>query len=223
MTQILTLPEKYKVPAPLVGSPLADLKESLTNFERLRKLREYQTPITMRSFSRFAVGILCLTLAPYFAYLNDEYPDVRVMGYLLQGKPPGARPGLLMCPHPPITGVLTRAEACPSGSEGTDGDWRAIERSRYILLSGFPQCKSHIPPPSPAQYHPTAFSTHIQDLVASFSNLQHNTSRIVGTVSPSLHSITLPFPTLLSPGSVKAALACTPWCARLPWCTRLLC
>ena len=87
MTTVLGLQQEYNVPAPLLSIPLADLKESLTNFERLRKIREYQTPITMRSFSRVAIALLCLTLAPYFAFIMHEFPDTKSMGYLLQGTP----------------------------------------------------------------------------------------------------------------------------------------
>jgi predicted membrane chloride channel (bestrophin family) len=53
------------------------LKAMLIDFEKMRNIRQYRTPLTLRAYSRVFLNVFPIVFGPYFAYLADKsYPAV---------------------------------------------------------------------------------------------------------------------------------------------------
>ncbi|MEZ4552338.1 MAG: hypothetical protein R3B59_00345 [Dehalococcoidia bacterium] len=57
----------------------AYLRELMTEFEAMRNVAHYRTPVTLRAFSRFFLTLFPVLFTPYFAYVG--YPEHPVIGY----------------------------------------------------------------------------------------------------------------------------------------------
>ena len=82
---VIRLPKDYGVPPPLVTCMLTNLEHMLSNFELIRKIMDYGTPNSIRSFMRISVYLLMMTLAPYFATVAQQSPEFPAFGYILSG------------------------------------------------------------------------------------------------------------------------------------------
>jgi hypothetical protein len=58
------------------------LKNIVSAFEKMRNIKEYRTPITLRSFNQVFLNLFPILFAPYFAHLIDvKEPKSYVIGY----------------------------------------------------------------------------------------------------------------------------------------------
>jgi predicted membrane chloride channel (bestrophin family) len=68
-----------KVPAPEISSLNKSLQSLVTDFERMRNIFLYRTPIALRAYSQIFLNIFPIIFGPYFARLCDtSYP---IIGY----------------------------------------------------------------------------------------------------------------------------------------------
>ena len=81
----------------------------------VHQIRDYQTPVTMRAFARFAVVIVLFMLGPYFAFLTGQHAEAPAVGYLLC-----AAVSLILCS---LVSVQRRLEN-PFGEQLDDIDLR---------------------------------------------------------------------------------------------------
>ncbi len=57
------------------------LRSMIIEFERMRNIATYRTPVALRAYSSFFLSAFPIVFAPYFA--NTAYPDYPLVGYLV--------------------------------------------------------------------------------------------------------------------------------------------
>ncbi len=65
------------VPANEVSRANQFVSKMMINFEKMRNILDYRTPVSLRSYSRVFLSIFPILFGPYFAHLsNESYPAV---------------------------------------------------------------------------------------------------------------------------------------------------
>ncbi len=57
------------------------LRSIMIEFERMRNIANYRTPVALRAYSSFFLNLFPIIFAPYFA--NVAYPDYPIVGYFV--------------------------------------------------------------------------------------------------------------------------------------------
>ncbi len=57
------------------------LRSMIIEFERMRNIASYRTPVTLRAYSSFFLSAFPIIFSPYFA--NTAYPDYPLVGYFI--------------------------------------------------------------------------------------------------------------------------------------------
>ena len=59
------------------------LSKMIVEFERMRNIATYRTPVSLRAYSSVFLNIFPVAFGPYFAYLNNKYPEFPIVGFLV--------------------------------------------------------------------------------------------------------------------------------------------
>eukprot|EP00997_Jenningsia_sp_PLL12_P006186 NODE_2730_length_874_cov_83.258182_g2251_i0.p1 GENE.NODE_2730_length_874_cov_83.258182_g2251_i0~~NODE_2730_length_874_cov_83.258182_g2251_i0.p1 ORF type:complete len:275 (-),score=83.39 NODE_2730_length_874_cov_83.258182_g2251_i0:49-849(-) len=63
---------KYGLPPPLLTRPMVDVRDMLVSFEKLRVIRDYRTPSTIRAYLYFAIMFISIMISPSWAYIAKQ-------------------------------------------------------------------------------------------------------------------------------------------------------
>jgi predicted membrane chloride channel (bestrophin family) len=59
------------------------LSKMMIDFERMRNIAEYRTPLTLRAYSRVFLNLFPIAFGPYFAYLSMKSEAFPYVGYMV--------------------------------------------------------------------------------------------------------------------------------------------
>ena len=69
------------VPANEISRANQYLRAIMIDFEKMRNVARYRTPVALRAYSRLFINIFPIFFAPYFAYV--AYPELPIVGYVI--------------------------------------------------------------------------------------------------------------------------------------------
>ncbi len=83
LSQSLETLRKAKVTNSEISRANQYLSKTMIEFERLKNIADYRTPVTLRAYSRVFLNIFPIAFGPYFAWLSTKSESFPYVGYLV--------------------------------------------------------------------------------------------------------------------------------------------